>query len=98
MVGWHYRLNRQELAQTPRDSEGQGSLACCSAWSHKKPDTTERLNNSTNQAEFYRVYLRIYLRCFSALVLNGLKHIKDFIIFTIPEVLGRAQEIIFFPM
>ena len=26
------------------DSEGQGSLACCSPWGHKKSDTTERLN------------------------------------------------------
>ena len=30
MVGWHHRLNRQEFKQTPRDSEGQGSLARCS--------------------------------------------------------------------
>ena len=40
MVGWHHRLNGQELVQTPRDSEGQGSLACCSAWSHKEMNTT----------------------------------------------------------
>ena len=24
--------------------DGQGSLACCSRWGHKKSDTTERLN------------------------------------------------------
>ena len=24
--------------------DGQGSLACCSPWGHKKLDTTERLN------------------------------------------------------
>ena len=30
MVGWHHRLDRHEPVQTPRDSEGQGSLACCS--------------------------------------------------------------------
>ena len=24
--------------------DGQGSLACCSPWGHKKSDTTERLN------------------------------------------------------
>ena len=29
--------------QTPGDSEGQGSLACCSPWGHKESDTTERL-------------------------------------------------------
>ena len=31
MVGWHHRLNGHEFEQTLGDSEGQGSLACCSA-------------------------------------------------------------------
>ena len=26
--------------QTPADSEGQGSLACCSPWGHKQSDMT----------------------------------------------------------
>ena len=30
MVGWHHRLNGHEFEQTPGDSEGQGSLVCCS--------------------------------------------------------------------
>ena len=38
MVGWH------EFEQTPGDSEGQRSLACCSPWSWKELDTTEQLN------------------------------------------------------
>ena len=44
MGGWHHRLNGHELGQTPGDSEGQGSLACCSPWGRKEPDTTEQLN------------------------------------------------------
>ena len=42
MVGWYYRLNGHEFEQTPGDSEGQGSLACCShdPWGHKESDTT----------------------------------------------------------
>ena len=32
MVGWHHRLNGHDFEQTPGDSEGQGSLACCSPW------------------------------------------------------------------
>ena len=28
MVGWHHQLNGHEFEQTPRDNEGQGSLAC----------------------------------------------------------------------
>ena len=32
MVGWHLWHNGHESELTPRDSEGQGSLACCSPW------------------------------------------------------------------
>ena len=32
MVGWHHQLNRHDFEQTPRDSEGQGSLPSCSSW------------------------------------------------------------------
>ena len=28
MAGWHHQLNGHEFAQTPGDSEGQGSLLC----------------------------------------------------------------------
>ena len=34
MVRWQH-LNGHEFEQTPGDSEGQGSLACCSSWGHK---------------------------------------------------------------
>ena len=44
MVRWHHRLNGHELEQTPGDSDGQESLACCSPWGRKESDTTERLN------------------------------------------------------
>ena len=46
MVGWHHRLNGHEFEQTLGDSEGQGSLACCSSRDCKELDTTEKLNNS----------------------------------------------------
>ena len=38
MVGWHHRLNGHEFEQTLGDSEGQGSLACCSLWGCKELD------------------------------------------------------------
>ena len=47
MVGWHHQLHGHELEQTPGDSEGQRSLACCSPWDHEESDTTESLNNSS---------------------------------------------------
>ena len=46
MVGWHHGLNGHEFEQTLGDSEGQGSLACCSPWGHKELDMTQQLNNS----------------------------------------------------
>ena len=38
--------NEHEFEQTPADSEGQGSLACCSSRGRKESDTTEWLNNN----------------------------------------------------
>ena len=35
MVEWHHQLNGYEFQQTPGDSEGQGSLACCNPWGHR---------------------------------------------------------------
>ena len=40
MVGWHQRLNGRKCDQTPGNSEGQGSLMCCSPWGHKESDST----------------------------------------------------------
>ena len=31
------------------DSQGQGSLVCCSPWGHKESDTTEQLNKNNTQ-------------------------------------------------
>ena len=47
MVGWHLRFNGLEFEQTLGDSEGQGSLECCSPWSHKELDMTEWLKTTT---------------------------------------------------
>ena len=46
MLGWYHWLNAHEFEQTPGNSEGQGSLVCCSPWGHKESDTTEQLNNT----------------------------------------------------
>ena len=40
MVGWHHQVNGHEFEQTPGNSEGQGSLACCCLCGHKELDTT----------------------------------------------------------
>ena len=46
MVGWYHWLNGHKFEQTPGDSEGQGSLVCCSLWDCKELDMTEQLNKN----------------------------------------------------
>ena len=41
MVGGHHQLNGHEFEHTLGDSEGQGSLVCCSPWGCKESDRTE---------------------------------------------------------
>ena len=38
LVGWHHRLDGHEFEQTLEDSEGWGSLVCCSPWGCKELD------------------------------------------------------------
>ena len=41
MFGWRHQLDGHEFEQTSGDTEGQGSLMCCSSWGHKESDMTE---------------------------------------------------------
>ena len=43
MVGWHHWLDEHEFEQGLGVGDGQGSLACCSPWSHKESHMTEHL-------------------------------------------------------
>ena len=36
------------VERTPADGEGQGGLTCCSSWSCREQDTTQRLNNGNS--------------------------------------------------
>ena len=65
MVGRHHQLNGHEFEQTPRVSEGQGSLACCSPWCCKETDITEWLNNN-NKAFKWRLRFSTQASWFSA--------------------------------
>ena len=48
MVRWYHQLNGHELEQTLRDSEGQGSLACCSPRGCKEQDMTGQFSSNNN--------------------------------------------------
>ena len=50
IVEWHHQLNGHESDQTPRDSEAQRSLACCSSWGHRESDrVTEQQKRTTTK-------------------------------------------------
>ena len=48
IIGWHHWLDGHEFEQTLGDSEGQGSLVCCSLWGCKESDTTEQVSIHVN--------------------------------------------------
>ena len=66
MVGWHHRLNEREFDQTPGDSEGQGSLECCSPWGHRELDITEQLNNNNTVNFLVKTGFFLLVPCLSA--------------------------------
>ena len=51
MIGWHHRFNGHEFEQALGNSEGQGSLACCSPTGHKELDVTEQQQNATKDKD-----------------------------------------------
>ena len=69
MARLHHICSGHELGQTPKDGEGQGSLACCSAWGCKeldKVDTAGWLNNNISYTYEIYVYTNMTLKdkCF----------------------------------
>ena len=50
MVRQHLRLSGHESEQTSEDSEGQGSMACCSPWGHKETQFSDRTTTRTTGA------------------------------------------------
>ena len=56
MVGWHHWLNGHEFEQIPGDSEGQGSLACCSPLDHRV-----RHDLATKHSSWFTIYYLLLL-------------------------------------
>ena len=52
MVGWQHWLNGHKSEQTPGDSEGQGSLACCSPWGRNWTRLSNWTITTTNICHF----------------------------------------------
>ena len=51
MAEWNHQFNGREFEKTLGDSERQGSLACCSPWSHSGLDT---MSNRTTTGDSVR--------------------------------------------
>ena len=58
MVGW---LNGHEFHQTQEDSEGQGSLVCCSSWGHKESDMISNWTKTVFKWWNIKVYSSIFV-------------------------------------
>ena len=61
-VGWNHRLTGYESEQTPGDSEGQESLACCNPWVAK---SRTQLSNWTTTTISKTVWLYTSIFCIS---------------------------------
>ena len=68
--------------QTLRDSGGQRSLACCRPWGHKKLDTIESLNNSSDNTWFKCTHWRTIWGLPSSWSLGGKKTAINFHVYT----------------
>ena len=72
MVGWCHQLNGHEFVKAPGNSEGQGSLVCCSLWGHKQSDTTEPLNKIYMCVCVY-IYIYMYMYIYYMYICLSLK-------------------------
>ena len=66
MLGQYHQLKRHESEQIPGDSEGQGSLACCSPWGCNESDVTQQLNNNKN-SDIFQAYVQSFFPTFYVL-------------------------------
>ena len=62
LVGWHHQLNGHEFEQTLGNSEGQGSLACCSPWGHEELDMAWQLNNNKHLITLLYLFMQPCLK------------------------------------
>ena len=65
LVGWHHWLSGHEFEQTPGDTEGQGSLECCSPWGRKSwiwlSDWTTTNNKNTGHVlSYFKIFFPFY--------------------------------------
>ena len=70
MFRWHHRLNEHEFEQTQGNSDGQGSLTCCSPWGCKELNMIERLNNFILGKSGHKNIHKNFSRLFSSICIS----------------------------
>ena len=55
LLGQQHRINGYEYEQLLRDSEGQGSLACCTPWRAKSQTQLSDCKATTKQFFFFNI-------------------------------------------
>ena len=63
MIGWHQWHNGHEFEKTLGDSEGQGSLPCCSPWGHKETKSLIQLSDWTTIYIYVCMYTPAFYLC-----------------------------------
>ena len=76
MVRQHHWLSGHEFEQIPGDSEGQGSLACCSLWGRKESDRTYWQNNN-NKSFKYKHWIISLFHLNPYMALWCTEHVKE---------------------
>ena len=61
------------------DSEGQGSLACCSPWGRKELGITEQMNNNNFSHNPFSGFLFVSIQLFSLLFLHRILSLPTFL-------------------
>ena len=64
VIGWHHRLYGHGYGWTLGFGDGQGGLACCGSWGHKKSDTTETVLTWTESINAVYSYQPHTHKCF----------------------------------
>ena len=74
MVGWHHQLNGHEFEQILGESEGQGSLECCSSCGCKETDiATEQQQVCVCACMYIYIYIFFFRFFFPYRLLQNIK-------------------------